>query len=291
MKKLLDRKDGKRVKLNGMSQILIDLKPRRCDSDVFINQKLDVTELVKYMEKKKKKNSDISYFHAFMTAIGKGYYNRPKLNRFVANRHVYEHNDIVISFVAKTSFNDKSEEIMIMTNFKENDNIDTISKQIKDNVDKIRNKKAAKVEKAGANSAIDILGKLPNIIRVPLVGLLKFLDTKDLLPSSLKEDNLYYSSLIVSNLGAIDCGAIYHNITNFGTCSGLLTMGKIAEEEVIIDGKKQVRKLCEFGINLDERIADGYYFVKSMKLLQYILNNPKLLDEEVGKKIDVKEIR
>ena len=39
-KLFIDRKDGKRVEnVSGLSQISIDLKPRRCDSDVYINQK------------------------------------------------------------------------------------------------------------------------------------------------------------------------------------------------------------------------------------------------------------
>ena len=40
-------------------------------------------------------------------------------------------------------------------------------------------------DKKGANSAIDVIGKLPNIIRVPLVGILKKMDSKGLLPESL----------------------------------------------------------------------------------------------------------
>lgn len=289
-KRFRDRKDARRVdNITGMAQICIDLKPNRCDSDVYINQKVDVTNLVKYIEKKKKEGYEISYFHAFVAAIGKAIYNRPKLNRFVTNRHVFEHNDVVISFVAKISFDDKSEEIMVMVPIKEDDTLFTISEKIKTKVDKIRSNKSTK---KGANSAIDTLGKLPNIIRVPLIGLFKWLDTKDLLPKSLIKDNLYYSSMIVSNLGAIKCGAIYHNLTNFGTCSSLATMGEIKSIEIINDkDKKEVRKICEFGINLDERIADGYYFAKSVQLLQYIIDNPKLLEEEVSKKIDMKEIR
>lgn len=282
------RKDARRIKdIDGLSQILLDLKPKRCDSDVFINQKIDVTELSKYLEKKKKNKEDITYFHAFVTAIGKTFYNRPKLNRFIANRHVYEHNDVVISFVAKVSFDDKSEEVMIMVPIEENDNIDTIGKKIKDKVDSFRNKKA---KKEGANDAIQVLGKLPNIIRVPLVGIFKICDRHGILPKSLVKDNLYYSSMIVSNLGSIKCGAIYHNITDFGTCSSLATMGEIKEEEVLINGKKEIRKICEFGINLDERIADGYYFIKSVKMLQYIFNNPKMLEDAANSKIESKEL-
>ena len=285
-----NRRDGKRVKdLTGMAQVCLDLKPNRCDSDVYINQKMDVTNLVKYIEKKKKEGNEITYFHAFLTAIGKTMYNRPKLNRFVANRHIYEHNDIVISFVAKISFDDRSEEIMVMIPVEEKDTIFTISKKIKDKVDKIRN---SKVNKEGANDAIDFIGKLPNVVRVPLMGLFKWMDKHDLLPSSLVKDNLYYSSMIVSNLGAIKCGAIYHNLTNFGTCSSLATMGEIRKEEIINNkDKKEVRSICEFGVNLDERIADGYYFAKSIQMLQYIFDNPEMLEEEASKEIKMDELR
>ena len=285
-----DRKDAKRVKdINGMFQIMLDLKPKRCDSDVFINQKMDVTELVKYIEKQKKEGKQYSYFHAFVTGIAKTIYNRPKLNRFIKNRHVYEHNTITISFVAKVSFDDRSEEIMVMIPIDANDNIDSISKKIKDKVDSIRNKKATK---EGANDAIDVLGKLPNIVRVPVVGFLKWCDKHDLLPSSLIKDNLYYSSMIVSNLGAIKCGAIYHNLTDFGTCSSLATMGEIKKVEIINDkDKKEVRSMCEFGVNFDERVADGYYFAKSVKLLQYLFDNPELLVEPASKEINLDEIR
>lgn len=282
-------KNARRIKnINGMSQLMLDIKPNRCDSDVFINQKIDVTDLVKYVGDKKKNNDDITYFHAFVTAIIKTMYNRPKLNRFIMNRHVYEHNDIVISFVAKVSFDDSSEEVMIMITADEFDNIYTISKKIKDKVDSYRKKLA---KKEGANSAIDVIGKFPNIIRIPLVGMFKCLDSHGLLPSCFVKDNLYYSSMIVSNLGSIKCGAIYHNITDFGTCSSLTTMGEIKDEEVFINGKKEARKMCEFGINFDERVADGYYFAKSVKLLEYILNNPKLLEESVNKKVNTDELR
>lgn len=289
-RKLGDRKDATRVRdLTGMAQICIDLKPGRCNSDVYINQKMDVTKLVDYIERKKSDGMEVSYFHAFVTAIGKAFYNRPKLNRFVANRHVYEHNDIVISFVAKVSFDDKSEEIMIMIPVNPEDNLESISKKIKEKVNVTR---GDSLSKEGANSAIDTLGKLPNIFRVPVVGLLKWLDKKGKLPSSLSKDNIYYSSIIVSNLGSIKCGAIYHNITNFGACSSLATMGEIKSEEVLGENdQKEIKKMCEFGINLDERIADGYYFAKSVQLLQYLFNNPELMEGRADEKIETTEIR
>ena len=97
--------------------------------------------------------------------------------------------------------------------------------------------------------------------------------------------------MIVSNLGSIGCGAILHNLNDFGNASSLLTMGEIKDEEVIIDGKKQIKKLCEWGMNFDERIADGYYFAKSADFLQHLLSNPELLEKPMSEKIEISESR
>ena len=278
---------ARRVKdFNGMNQLAIDIKPPRSVSDVYMNVKLDVTNLMKYLDKRKKKGDHITFFHAITTAVGKTIYNRPYLNRFVQNRHLFDHKYVDISFVAKIAFDDKAEELMIIVRIDKDDNIDSISQKIYDKVHGIRDSKK-KVEKKGADNIIDVLGHQPNIIRVPVIGLLKWMDKKGILPISIAQDNLYYSSMILSNLGSLHSGAIFHNITDFGNASSLATIGEVRDEEVIINGKKEVRKLCEFGINLDERIADGYYFVKSLHTLQYILDNPELLEGPADEKIEV----
>ena len=284
----MGRKDGTRIKnLSGMGQLIMDINPLRIGSEVYINQDVDVTELMNYLKAKKKVDNKVTFFHAIVTAMGKTIYSKEKLNYFISNRHLYKRNKVVISFVAKVEFNDQAEEMMILIPIEEKDNIDMISRRIRKKVDEIRKKKES-FDKKGANSAIDVIGKLPNIIRVPLVGILKKMDSKGLLPESLKEDNLYYSTAIVSNLGSIKCGAIYHHISDFGTCSILVTIGEVKEKNVIIEGKEERRQFCEFGITLDERIADGFYFAQAVKIIEEICANPKLLEEPVSKKVEVK---
>ncbi len=284
----MKKKFGTRVKnVPGMMQINCDLRKTRQESYLFANQKYDVTELMKYLEKKKKKGEHITFFHAFLTALGKVFYNRPVLNRFVKNRHIYEHTDISFAFVAKVGFDDKAEEMMIQCKIDPEDNIHTISKKVTEKVNKVR-KDANDVQKDGANNAIDVLAKLPNIIRVPIVGVFKWLDKIGYLPDFLADDNIYYSSLILSNLGTFKFGAIHHNINEFGISSGLATIGEIRDEEVLIDGKKQMRKIFELGANYDERAIDGFYLIKSLKLLQYIFDNPELLEDNANEKVEVK---
>ena len=285
-KRLCDRRDGQRISMDGMHYILADFKPDRCDADVYINQKFDVTNLIKFVEKKKKENPDIhiTYFHAFSMAIAKLLYNKPLMNRFVANRKYYQRNNVKLSFVAKVKFDDHSSELLCVLDVKPSESFIDISKNIAKRVEKIRNNK-----KSDTNDAIDIIGKLPQLIRVPIIGIVKFLDKHGWLPSMFINDNIYYSSVILSNLGSIKCGSIYHNLTNFGTNSIIATIGEIHKEQIInSDGKKEIRDVCDFGINVDERIADGVYFAKSLNLLQYIFDNPELLDDKASEIINEK---
>jgi len=282
---------SRRVKnVLGLSQISIDLKPDRSASDVYVNQKMDLTELVKYVDKNKKAGHDLTYFYTFLAAIGRVVYNRQKMNYFVANRHIYEHEKVVLGFVAKVEFSDAAGEVMILLPIEKDDTVFTLANKVQKKLDGFRNKNSG-VKKEGANSAIDVLGKMPNVIRVPLIGLLKWCDKKGILPAGVAKDNLYYSTMIVSNLGSIGCDAIYHNLNDFGNSSSLLTMGKIKDEEVVIGGKKVMRKTCEWGMNFDERIADGYYFAKSGKMLQYVFDHPEMLEESMSKEIPMDEIR
>lgn len=291
-KRFGDRSDAKKVRnIDGLHNICIDLKPRRCDADVYINQKVDVSKLVKFIEKHKSDDKDnkLTYFHAFSTAFAKIFYERPLLNRFICNRTTYERNDVILAFVAKIAFEDTSEEVMINIKTDPSDNIYDLRDKIAKKVKKVRNSKAGD-KKDNTNDVVDRVGKLPKIFRIPVVGMYKWLDKKGWLPLSMMEDNIYYSSCILSNLGNLKIGSIYHNLTNFGTSSIIITMGEIHKEKLIDkNGKEYIADVCDFGINCDERIADGYYFAKSIRLFSYILENPKLLEVPLNERTEIRE--
>ncbi len=283
-KKFGDRKDAFRLPVPGLMQCCMDLKPGRMENEVYINRSMDVTALCSFLEESKARGKHYTFFHACMTAIARTFFERPRLNRFVCNRHLYEHKNLLLSFVAKMSLDDHSEEIMLSIPMEEQDTMETVSEKIAKRVENLR---SSRVDKKGANSAIDVLGKLPNPLRVPIFGLVKLLDRYGLLPASLMKDNIYFSSMIISNLGSIRCGAIYHNLANFGTCSSLASIGEIRQQKVLMpDGNEEMRKFCEMGITLDERIADGFYYAKSVQRIEYVLQHPELLLKPIGEKAE-----
>ncbi len=270
-----DRRDAYRVKdINGFQYVLFDFKPGRCDSAVYMNVDIDVTEFVKYMKKLKKENEGLTYYHGFVAVMAKVLYSRPFMNRFVANRKMWMHKDVTLASTIKEEFEDGSVECLMVIPVDEKDNLLDISKKTKEKVDKIRSK-----QKSDIDGTADLLGKIPGFVRVPIIGVLKWLDKHGWLPRSLMDDNIYYSSAILSNLGTFKTNGIYHNLTNFGTSSSLITFGEVREE----DGKF----LMNFGATIDERIADGFYFCKALKLIEYIFAHPEVLMEEAGKKVSI----
>ena len=285
-KKFGDRRDARKIKMPAMMRLLTYLTSRE-SADVFINRKVDVTNLVNYMQEKKKENSDLTYFHAFSIAIAKVIYNRPKLNRYIINHKCFERNDVILTFTAKVDYSDNAKEVMALIKVDEKDNIFTISQKIKKKVDSFRKDK----KQNSSDDSLDFLNKFPNwMLKFIIAPIAKFMDRHDLLPNSLNNDLIYNSTVILSNLGSIKCGAIYHHLTNFGTNGILITIGNIHKEPVVMDnGKIEVRDIVEFGINLDERIADGVYFSKAVNLLDYILRNPKTLEDDANERIEEKK--
>ena len=272
------RKGHKVKDVTGMQNIMFDLKPNRCEAEVYMSADIDVTNFVKYIKKMKETNKDVTFFHGFVCIIGKTFYQFHKLNRFVQNRTLFEHDNVEVAFVAKAEFNDSSEEYMTCLRIEENDTLLDVSKKLNENIAKIRDKKS-NANTDGANNVVDKIGHIWRPLRSFLVGILKWMDRVFGLPGSIADSNIYYSSVIVSNLGTFKVPGIYHNLANLGTSSGLVTFGDIREE----NGKY----LMNFGATLDERIADGFYFCKALKGIEYLFAHPELMMEPASKKFEM----
>ena len=107
------------------------------------------------------------------------------------------------------------------------------------------------------------------------------------MPTSISNEDPYYSTVFISNLGSIKATASYHHLTNWGTNSIFVIVGEMKLKQITDkDGNVSVKKIIPLGITIDERIADGFYFAKSFKIFRYLLENPELLDRPLQEEID-----
>ena len=162
----------------------------------------------------------------------------------------------------------------------DDDSLDSISRKIVGNVRETRKSETAT---GGIDATLDTLAKLPRPILALIVKVIRWLDFWGKNPKALTEGDPNYSTILCSNLGSIKAPSVYHHLNNYGTCSIMITFGTIHKEELLMeDGHKEIRDVIDFGATLDERIADGFYFARSFKLVQHIFANPELLDKPLG---------
>ena len=271
------RKDAEWVRPKDAIQAIVPfIMYNRCDAEVSSKVDIDVTELIKYIDKKNNKDLDykITFFHAIVSCFAKVIYNRKCLNRFVKNKRLYERKRTTFAFIAKDKFSDSGEEKIVSVDALENDNLMSLSRKMAVDIFKVRSE--------GTNDMDGVLKtftSLPNWILSIIVKFVFFLDKHGINPKALTEGDTNYATVIFSNLGSIKTNSCYHHLNEYGTNSIIATIGTLREENG--------RKMVDLTITLDERIADGFYFAKSIQMVEYVAKHPELLDEDFGKKLEI----
>ena len=284
-RKFGDRKDGHRIRdIDGLHCIMMHIMPKRTESEVYLEFPMDVTDLLPYIEEKNRLHPDYktTIFHCLVTAVARVVTMRPYLNRFICGRKLYERNDISLSFVAKRKFADHSEESLMTLIVTGDMDLDYVTRKIVGDVKELR-------ESRGSNDfdgIINAIGSLPNPILHLFISLLQRLSASGHLPDVLTQGDTNHTSVLLSNLGSIQCPSCYHHLNNYGTNSIMITVGVLRRElKLMPDGSTQPRDVLTLGFTADERIADGFYFAKSLKLAEYILQHPQLLDVPLKEEI------
>ena len=114
-----------------------------------------------------------------------------------------------------------------------------------------------------------------------------WLDKHGWAPEFLIGTDPNHASVFFSNLGSIGLPGGYHHLVNWGTNSCFIVVGKkYMKAEYDKDGNADVHEVIPLGITLDERIADGYYYAKTIRLLKTLLENPELLELPLHEKVD-----
>lgn len=280
------RRDGTRVKgLDGYHKILPYIMPKRTEAEVSMTEQFDVTELVKYMKERNEneEGTNLKIFHAIVTAVARTVYHRPRLNWFISGRFYYERPDITFSFVVKQKFADDGEETLMFMKVEPDMNIDSISKLILGDVEKVRKEKTNDLDKL-----MELVGSMPRIILEGFFGTLRRLEYHGVMPKALTAGDPNYSSVLLSNLGSIGADSCYHHLSNYGTCSVMITIGKMhKEQKYMYDGTWQERDVINCTFTIDERLADGFYYAKSLRIIKYLLENPAAMEEEIRREVPV----
>ena len=282
-----DRRDARWVReADPMHTFMPYLMPRRTDCEAFIRETIDLTPINAYLEKKNADSPAFRYtfFHVIACALAKCFFLRPYMNRFIAGRRLYERNDVTMAFVAKKVFSDRGGETLIYLRAREDDTLDTIHGRIWEKVSRVRGENA---DEGSTMDAMGILARLPRPVLQLVMWTLNALDYFGRVPRALIDGDPNYASIFITNLGSIKLNAGYHHLNNWGTNSFFTVIGEKRMAHVVDrEGGDSIREVLEIGLTVDERIADGYYYAKTVKLLKHLLAHPELLERPIEEEVD-----
>ena len=284
-----DRKDGYWVReTDSMHAIMPYMLPNRTDNEAFLTETIDMTKVIEYIDNKNADGPEFKYtfFHFLAAAIAKTIVLRPKMNRFYSGHRLYDRKDILLSFTVKKKFVDSSDEALAIVKIDQDSEMAPIE-QVYEQVKKIVYSVRKENKTDGSTEKMDILMKLPRPIMRFVVRILRWLEYHGKYPKSLMKDDPYYSTVFLSNLGSIKMSADYHHLANWGTNSIFAIIGEMKPMPFYgEDGSVTVKKGLTLSMTIDERIADGFYFANSIKILRKLVENPTLIDMPINSPLE-----
>ena len=280
-----DRKDGALIRdLDGMHFITPLIYPNRCDNEAYISERIDLTNINEYLKKLNETETDFPYtmFHLIVAALIKTITLRSKMNRFIANKNFYQRNEVSAAFVVKKQFADDAAEALAVIHAKNESTLQTLHEELRRQIMECRDEK--KVD--SSTDSMDMFNRMPRFLSKFIVWVLTRLDVHGHVPYSLIETDPYYCTAVLSNLGSIKLNCGYHHLTNWGTCSVFCIIGaKIKRPVYREDGTIEMHEMLDLGLTIDERLADGYYYSRTVSLLKTLLENPELLETPAAQEV------
>ncbi len=281
-----DRKDAKLVReLDGMHLVIPMIFPNRTDNEAFVTERIDLTNATAYLEKLNAQNTDgykYNIFQLIVTTMLRTIMLRPHMNRFICNKTLYLRNEITAAFTMKKQFSDTAGEGLAKIHGKPDTTIFTVHDEMRAQVTQCKSGK-----NDHTSDVLDMFLKFPRFISRIATRFFCFLDRHGWVPSSMTVTDPYYSSVLLSNLGSIKLHSGYHHLSNWGTTSVFVIVGERKKRPFYHDdGCFDMRESIDLGLTVDERISDGYYFSKTIRLMKYLLENPELLEQPASQPVD-----
>ncbi len=99
-------------------------------------------------------------------------------------------------------------------------------------------------------------------------------DFFNLLPRSFTQDDPFYSSVFVTNLGSIGIDAVFHHLYEYGNCPFFINIGRIYKKRSVSeDNQIQIKRVLPIRITFDERIADGFTASRGLLYMKEVIEN------------------
>lgn len=270
---LFNRKDGTlATDVAPFRRVMQFIMPTRTESAVYYEQELDLTKTQAFIDQYNATHSrPITVFHVLMWATTRALHERPRMNRFVVGKRVYQRNGVWISYSAKKKLADGSPIVVLKRRFDPGWSFQQVVELIHGDVKVGRSDQLTHMDKE-----FNLLLRLPGFLLALGLKLVKLLDALNLLPESFIRNDTMYASLFVANLGSVKLESAFHHLYEYGNIPLFAAIGQAKRVVAVAeDGEVTTKLVCSVKYTFDERIEDGLYCAQSLELVRKLAEDPR----------------
>lgn len=280
-----DRKEGRLLRsLPAFAKFVPFIMPTRNDACNQYEESFEVSDVDRRLRKLRVDGyKGIGILHFIIAAYIRGVSMLPGMNRFIVGRRIYARDNIEVVMTVKRSLAIDATETTIKVVFEPTDTIFDVYRKMNEKIDEIKT-----VE--GNNNTEDVaeaMCKAPRFLLRFALTILRIMDYFGWLPQSLLDASPFHGSMIITDLGSLCIGPIYHHIYNFGTLPVFISFGaKRHAYELDRHGNMVDRKYVDCKFVMDERTVDGHYYAQFLQAFRYICQHPEIVETPPSKVVE-----
>lgn len=280
-----DRKEGRLLRsLPAFAKFIPFIMPTRNDACNQYEESFEVTDLDRRLRQLRVAGyKGIGFLHFIIAAYIRGVSMLPGINRFVVGRRIYARDSIEVVMTVKRSLSVDATETTIKVVFEPTDTIFDVYRKMNEKIDEVKTSD-------GNNNTEDVaetLCRAPRFLLRFALTILRIMDYFGWLPEKLVEASPFHGSMIITDVGSLRIGPIYHHIYNFGTLPVFIAFGaKRHAYEIDRHGQVVDHKYVDCKFTMDERTVDGHYYAQFLQAIRYIFAHPELLEAPPTRVVD-----
>ena len=280
-----DRKEGRLLRsISPFSKFIPFIMPQRNDRLVNYEESFEITALDRRLRSLRVEGyKGIGILHFIIAVYIRCIAMLPAVNRFIAGRRIYARDNIEIVMAVRRSSDPNETETTIKVNFEPTDTIFDVYRKMNAKIEEIKTSD----ENNNTEDVAEAFSKLPRFLIRFLIFVLRIMDYFGWLPQSIVDASPFHGSMIITDLGSLRIGPVYHHIYNFGTLPVFIAFGaKRHAYELDRHGKVNDNKYIDTKMVLDEGIVDGHYYAQLLQAFRYMFAHPEIVENPPSRVIE-----
>ncbi len=280
-----DRKEGRLIRsLPAYNKFIPYIMPTRNDAMNMYEESFEVTGVDRRLRAMSVDGcKGIGMLHCIIAAYVRCVSMLPAINRFSVGRRIYSRTHIEVVMTVKRTLALGAEETSIKVYFEPTDTIYDVYRKMNEKIEEIKTSD----DNNNTEDVAEALCRLPRFLLRFALMILRVMDYFGWLPQSLLDASPFHGSLIITDLGSLRIGPIYHHIYNFGTLPVFIAFGaKRHAYELDRHGQMVDNKYVDMKAVMDERITDGHYFSQFLQAMRYIFQHPDIVETPPSKVVE-----